>query len=233
MNEMQSEAKPAVEAKTSGMAIASLVLGICGFVSCGIASIVGLILGIIGLSSIKKSAGQLKGEGLAITGIAASAVGIVLVPTMSILMAIMMPALSSARHQARTAATMNNAKQLCLAMIMYSDEHDGRFPPADNWPDALAPYLGHDEKILRSLFDPKAGRAWAMNAYLRGRQQSDIEQPHRVVLIFEAEYGSPPSGGQELLPEEPRGNRGYVIGFLDGHVEIVRPEKLDELNWQP
>lgn len=233
MNEMQSEPKPVVEAKTSGMAIASLVLGICGFVSCGISSIVGLILGIIGLGSIKKSAGQLKGQGLAIAGIAVSALGIVLMPLIGLMMAILTPALVSARHQARSAATMHNAKQLCLAMIMYSDEHDGRFPPADNWPDALAPYLGHEEKILRSVFNPEAGRAWAVNAHLGARQQSDIAQPHRVVLVFEAAYGSPPSGGRELLPEKPRGHRGYVIGFLDGHVESVRPERLDELVWQP
>ena len=238
MDEVQSRAEALVAAKTSGLAIASLVLGICGFVSCGITSIAGVILGIIGLVSISKSAGQLKGQGLAVAGIVVSTITLVLVPMMCILIAILTPALTSARSQARTAATMNHAKQLCLAMIMYSDEHDGRFPPADNWPDVLAPYLGHEERILRSLFNPEAGRAWAMNAHLGGRQRSDIDQPHRVVLVFEAAYGSLPSGGRELLPEEPsrhRGyaNRGYVIGFLDGHVEMVRPERLDELIWQP
>ena len=134
--------------------------------------------------------------------------------------------------------TMKNAKQLCLAMIMYSDEHDGRFPPADNWPGVLESNLGHNETILRSPFNREAGRAWAMNAHLGSRQRSDIDQPHRVVLVFEARFGSPPSGGRELLPEEPpehRGfaNRGYVIGFLDGHVEIVPPDRLGELLWEP
>jgi hypothetical protein len=238
MNEMQSEVKPAAEAKTSGMAIASLVLGICGLVSCGITGIVGLILGIIGLVSIRKSTGQLKGQGLAIAGIAVSAVGIVLVPLIGFMIAILTPALVSARHQAMSVLPMNHARQLCLAMIMYADDHDGRFPPADNWPDVLAPYLAHNEKILCSPFNPEAGRAWAMNAHLAGRQRSDIDQPHQVVLVFESRFGSPPSGGRELLPEEPpehRGfaNRGYVIGFLDGHVEMVRPERLDELVWQP
>ena len=233
MDEVQSQAKPPVEAKTSGLAIASLILGICGFISCGIASIAGLILGIVGLSSISKSAGQLKGQGLAIAGVVVSAVSIVLVPLMCIMMALLMPALVRAQHQAMSAVAVNHAKQLCLAMIMYSDDNDGRFQRLDNWPKLLEPYLGHDEKILGSPFDPKAGRAWAMNAHLDGRQRSDIDQPGRTVLVFEARFGSPPSGGRELLPEEPRGVRGYVIGFLDGHVEYVRPERLDELIWQP
>ena len=233
MNEMQSEAKPLVEPKTSGMAIASLVLGICGFVSCGIASIVGLILGIVGLSSIRKSAGQLKGEGLAIGGIVVSIVSLILVPMMCLVIAMLMPALASARHQAKSAVTMNNAKQLCLAMILYCDENDDKFPPAENWPEVIEPYLGHDEKILSSPFDPETRRAFAMNIHLNGRQRPDIDRAHRVVLVFEAAYGSPPSGGRELLPEEPRGRKGYVIGFLDGHVEMVRPERVGELIWEP
>jgi len=229
---LQPQSEPSVAVKTSGLAIASLILGIFGFFTCGLAGIVGLILGIVGLIIISKSAGQLKGTGLAVAGIVVSVVSLITL-FITLLMAILMPAFARARHQAMIAVAMNNAKQLCLAMIMYSDEHDGRFPPADNWPDMLAPYLGHEEKILPSVFNPEAGRAWAMNAHLDGRQRSDIDQPHRTVLVFEAAYGSPPSGGRELLPEEPRGHRGYVIGLLDGHVEIIPPERLDELAWKP
>src|SRR5947209_1849417 len=47
----------AAAATTSGMAIASLVLGILGFFSCGITGLVGLILGVLSLSSIRKSEG--------------------------------------------------------------------------------------------------------------------------------------------------------------------------------
>jgi len=232
MENLQSQSKPSVAVKTSGLAIASLILGIFGFFTCGLTGIVGLILGIIGLIIISKSAGQLKGTGLAVAGIVVSIVSLITL-FIALLMVILMPPLARARHQARSAVTMNHAKQLCLAMIMYCDDNDGRFPPADNWPDVLAPYLGHEQKILCSPFNPEAGRAWAMNAHLSGRQRSDIDQPHRMVLVFEARFGSPPSGGRELLPEEPRGHRGYVIGLLDSHVEIVPPERLDELVWEP
>src|SRR5450759_183601 len=46
-------------AKTSGMAIASLVLGVLGFFTCGVTGLVGLVLGIISMVKIKKSGGQL------------------------------------------------------------------------------------------------------------------------------------------------------------------------------
>jgi len=67
-------AAPAALPQTSGMAVASLVLGIAGLLCCccGAPAIVGLILGILALSEINKSGGRLEGRGLAIAGIAVS-----------------------------------------------------------------------------------------------------------------------------------------------------------------
>ena len=167
---------------------------------------------------------------MAIAGIVVSSVSIILIP---LLIALLIPSLSRVRGQAKTIVAMNNAKQLCLAMVMYCDENDGRFPPSDSWPTALRPYLGGSETLLTSPFDPDAGRAFAMNAQLDGRERPEIRHPERTVLVFECRFGSPPGGGQELLPEQPRGPRGYVVGFLDGHVKSVRPGELDELIWIP
>jgi hypothetical protein len=69
-----------------------------------------------------------------------------------------------------------------------------------------------------------------MNANL---ETVHIRRGHNIVLFFEAAYASPPAGGPELLPEEPRGPRGYVVAFVDCHVECVPPERLDELVWEP
>jgi hypothetical protein len=59
----------APQAKTSGLAIAALVCGIAGLCTAGLGGIAGLILGIVGIRKINRSAGQLKGKGLAIGGI--------------------------------------------------------------------------------------------------------------------------------------------------------------------
>ena len=83
---------PASAAKTSGLAIASFVLGILGFCTFFITAIPAIILGIVGLVKIGKSAGKLKGNGFAIAGIVVPTVsGLFVLPLM---LGIMMPALA-------------------------------------------------------------------------------------------------------------------------------------------
>jgi len=98
MNNVNSASQPLPSTKTSGLAIASLILAICGFFTCGLTAIIGLILGIVGLCTISKRAQQLKGQGFAIAGIVVSAICIVLVPFITLMMAILMPALSRAKN---------------------------------------------------------------------------------------------------------------------------------------
>jgi hypothetical protein len=60
--------------KTSGHAIAGLLVGLGGLCTCGVGGIVGLILSIVALKKIGASRGTLGGRGLAIAGIIASAI---------------------------------------------------------------------------------------------------------------------------------------------------------------
>lgn len=232
MDNANSVAAPLPSARTSGLAVASLVLAVCGLFTCGLTAIIGLILGIVALCAISKRADQLKGKAIAVAGIVVSAVSMIFVLFTAFLMALLMPALARARMQAKTSVSMNQARQICLAMMMYCEENGGRLPPVNNWTAALAPYIG-DKKILESPFAPHTGLVWAMNRHLDGRKLNDIRQPATTVLIFEARIGGPPSGGRELLPHRPRGRRGYVIGFLDGHVELVPLGRLHDLIWIP
>lgn len=55
---------------TNGMAIAGFVCALCGLVTCGIASVVGLILSIVAMNQIKQAEGRIGGKGLAIAGLA-------------------------------------------------------------------------------------------------------------------------------------------------------------------
>ena len=61
--------------KKNGLSVAGFVCALCGFLTCGITSVVGLILSIIGLSNSKKE-GQT--DGLAIAGIVISAIPLVI-----------------------------------------------------------------------------------------------------------------------------------------------------------
>ncbi len=63
----QPYANYAAPAKTNGLAIASLVVSLAGFISCFLSSPVGLILGIVALTKIGQS--DQKGRGMAIAGV--------------------------------------------------------------------------------------------------------------------------------------------------------------------
>ena len=62
--------------KTSGKAIASLVLGLLSIIGACFFGIPGLILGIMGLSDVSRSGGRVGGKGMAIFGIVLSSLGI-------------------------------------------------------------------------------------------------------------------------------------------------------------
>jgi prepilin-type processing-associated H-X9-DG protein len=218
---------PAPAPKTSGLAIASLVLGIVGPCTVGLGSIIGIILGIVGLVKIGKSAGAKGGRGLAIAGIVVSAAGLLVLP---LLVAILLPAVFGALDQANSASSANNVRQLCMAAQVYAASHRQQLPPADSWPQIFQEQAGLSADVMADPGDDKGGRAYAMNAALDGK---GVAQNGRTVLFFECRPGAPPAGGPDLLPDKPRHARRYVIGFLDGHVESVAPEEVRRLLWQP
>lgn len=53
----------------NGKAIASMILGIAGIFTCGLASIVAVILGHISRGEIKRSGGREQGSGMALAGL--------------------------------------------------------------------------------------------------------------------------------------------------------------------
>jgi prepilin-type processing-associated H-X9-DG protein len=217
--------------KASGMAVTSLVLGCLGLLTCGITSLVGLVLGFVALSRIKRSNGQLGGQGLALAGTIVSAVCLLLVP---IPLAMLLPALAKAKQKATTVQCMSNIKQLNLALIMYADDNKGRFPSGTTWCDSLKPYLANStSQFVCPLGTPNQRCHYALNSQLAGVSPKDIQAPAQTVLIFEIDGGWNVSGGRELLPAKGRHNGACAFGFADGHAEIARPERVEKLRWEP
>jgi hypothetical protein len=157
----------AAVAKTSGLAITSLVLGILGALTCGVTALIGLILGIIALSKIKKSQGTLGGGGLALAGIIVSAVFLLMLP---IFAAVFLPALAQAKQKAQVISCLNNVKQLSLALHMYATENKGQYPSATNWCDALRSYVG-STNVFHCPKDFSGGRcSYAFNVQVAGAE---------------------------------------------------------------
>jgi Domain of unknown function (DUF4190) len=58
---------PGYQARTNGLAIAAMILGILGFFTCGVTSVLALIFGHIASGQIKRTGEN--GQGMALTGI--------------------------------------------------------------------------------------------------------------------------------------------------------------------
>jgi hypothetical protein len=116
---------PNLVVKTSGMAIAALVLGILSIFTCGLTTIPAIILGIVSLVKIERSGGSLTGRGFAVAGIV---VPVVLIPMIALLMGIMMPALARTRQVAFRMVCATNLSGIGKAMQIYADDYDDAFP---------------------------------------------------------------------------------------------------------
>ncbi|MDO8684045.1 MAG: DUF4190 domain-containing protein, partial [Armatimonadota bacterium] len=104
--------------RRSGLALASLILGISGLLTFGVTSLAGLVLGIIALVQISSSKGALQGRGLAISGIIVSAVLIFIAPFL-LLSAMLFPVFRAVKDNAKKTNCMSNLQSIGVALQEY------------------------------------------------------------------------------------------------------------------
>ena len=107
--------------ETSGKAIGSLICGLLFFIP--FLFVVAIVLGHLALSEIRKSAGRLKGEGIAIAGLVLGYLGIVGIPIVLIIAAIAIPNLLRARITANESSAIGTVRTLEVAEIAYAAAH--------------------------------------------------------------------------------------------------------------
>lgn len=165
----QTPFAPTTLPKTSGVAIASLVLGITSIIPTCLGPLIGVILGIVAIVQIGGSQGQFKGTGLAITGIILSLVLGLVVP-----IAVLLPAVQAVRSAARKVEDSNNVRGVIIATHNYESAFK-TLPPTNNqteefgaglsWRVHLLPYLNQQQ-----LFDQfKTDEPW--------------DSPHNIKLL--------------------------------------------------
>jgi type IV pilus assembly protein PilA len=114
-------ATPAANAETSSKAILSLVCGLLFFIP--FLFIAAIVLGHLALSEIRKSAGRLKGEGIAIAGLVLGYIEIAGIPLILIVAAIAIPNLLRARIAANESSAIGSVRILNAAEINYTAAH--------------------------------------------------------------------------------------------------------------
>lgn len=122
--------------------------------------------------------------------------------------------MSPARQSAARTATLSNAKQIALGLLMYCSDYDDVLP----WPQSsksawsvIDPYLKNRE--LYKTLNPDGGE-FRFNMCLGGVNAVDIEQPADTPLIYESKPW-------------PDGKR--IVAYTDGHAKVVSPEEWAKL----
>ncbi len=140
---------------------------------------------------------------------------LVVIAIIGALVALLLPAVQSARATARSAACKNQMRQIGLAVVRFCDEHDGEFPhnvhfAADlSWVDTLAPYMESVDAIRICPEDPRAderlaikGTSYLANDYVINDIQADqvtdkvrflrqVPTTHRSIVAFEVANRNP------------------------------------------
>jgi hypothetical protein len=165
---------------SSGLAIVSLVCGILVFFTLGLAGLPAVVLGHLALSHIKKSAGTLKGRGMAIAGLILGYLGLVLivVSMIAVFASLSVPALSVVQQSTARVKTTRNARQLVLGLKQYAADHSGRYPATL---DVL-----FDEKILtdpRLLEFPEPLNVRGQEWEYHGAELTDTSPGDAILLI--------------------------------------------------
>ena len=137
-----------LKVKTSGLAIAAFVLGILSILTVGLTAVPAIVVGIVALAAIGRSGGRLAGRAFAVLGIVLPVGSIFFV---ALLMAILMPALSRARMQARNLMCQSNLKQWGVIWVMYTNDNNGKFidryGAGSRWMDSLKDYCAGEESF--------------------------------------------------------------------------------------
>jgi len=222
----ESTLAPVPAAKTSGLAIASLVLAILSPFTCFITAIPAIILGIVALVKISKSTGQLKGVGPAVTAIA---LPVLFLPFVAILMGILFPALARTRQLALRVHCTANMSGLGTAMLIYANDYDDKFPKQTEWCDLLMKYTEVPLAGFRCRGALEGPCNYAMNKNLENFDKGDT--PPDMVALFETHPGWNQVGGPEILTVDNHQGLGCNVLFTDNSVRFIKTRNLHKLKW--
>ena len=134
---------------------------------------------------------------------------------------------------------LSNLKQLALAQMMYSEEWNGRLPPASDWVGALAPYVLNTD-IFTCPADRRHQRqtsggfetSYTMNELCDGQDSAAFNVPADTALLFEgtALYGR----GEVAAFRHPMARKDALnVGYVDGHCKMLDKPSFEQVRWEP
>jgi len=204
-----------------------LLFGYIFFAS--LACLVGLLIGGAVIHWMSRSIGKFGGNGFAILGIVLT----------TFLCGFWWVETCGPVSTALGMACSNNLSRLGKAMLIYSNDNQGRYPESDQWCDLL---LEYNQVELKHFLCPGITFRWRRQVlpwpvprnercYYAMNPNCEPDLPADTVLLFETKGGWNRFGGPEILTTENHVVRRCNVMFNDGRVEFVETERIVELKW--
>lgn len=133
------------------------------------------------------------------------------------------------KEQTKRWVCLSNVKQRSLALIMYAEDANERFPGRVRWMDATAVYLrpsssvdksGDRDRDLRCPSVFRRGYGYAFDAVLS--EKKSPAQPEAVPLVYDSSnLARNASDGVTSLPRPARHDGKDNVAYADGHAKTV------------
>lgn len=199
--------------KTESLSIWSLVLGIFSWFCLSIlAGIPAIVCGHISLGRIAKNP-LLRGKGMSIAGLILGYTSVLVIPVVAVLAALALPAVTGALERGKAMQSLNNARQIGIAMQSAALDAQIAGKQGVGWPADIG--LGSVPAIRQML---------VTNNYLT---EGDAEKlGFENFLIGNVSENDP--AGTILVKSKPVSGKFSVVLLKDGQGNVYRPGKTEE-----
>jgi prepilin-type N-terminal cleavage/methylation domain-containing protein len=132
-------------------------------------------------------------------------------------------------------ACLSNTKQLGVGVLMYSQDYDEHFPPAEKWMTVSVPYIKNPALFLCPTArdeTPKAKSSYAMDSRLSGLAEKKLKEPASRALLYDStrtdwDAADP---GQTFAPRHDLKDGLYgAVVLADGHAKQAKKRHFEEI----